>query len=95
MVEDSDRYRVGDHPRDGFDREWELFVREARDEPLRHVGSVSASSSQVAYEEASQLFGRVASDIWLCPAAEIDRYSTHRLDDDAEPAPVGTGADGA
>jgi rSAM-partnered protein len=92
MVEKSDRHRVGDEPRDGTGgREWEVFVREDGDGPLRHVGSVSAPSADVAHEQATKLFGWYADDVWLCPADAVRRYSTHDLDDDAEAATLGTG----
>ena len=91
MGEKSVRFRVGDHPRDAVDLEWEVFVREAAEEPLRHVGSVSAPTVGVAYEQATTLFGQFANDIWLCPAGAVSRYSTHTLDDHAEPVPVETG----
>ncbi|ADQ69014.1 phenylacetic acid degradation protein B [Halogeometricum borinquense DSM 11551] len=99
MVEKPDRYRVGEEPRtvderdssDGrenlgnaVEREWEVFVREDDDDALRHVGSVSAPSADIAYEQATKLFGWYANDIWVCPADAVCRYSTHTLDDDAE-----------
>ncbi|WP_276273885.1 Htur_1727 family rSAM-partnered candidate RiPP [Haloarcula litorea] len=87
MVEKARRSAVGDHPRGGDAREWEVFVREAQSEPMRHVGSVSAPTVEVAHEQATRLFAWFADDVWLCPAAEVSRFSTHDLDDDAEPAP--------
>lgn len=91
MVEKPDRYRVGDEPRDDVELEWEVFVREGDDDPLRHVGSVSAPSADVAYERATKLFAWYADDIWLCPADAVRRYSTHTLDDDAEPTSLDSG----
>ncbi|MFB6142355.1 MAG: Htur_1727 family rSAM-partnered candidate RiPP [Halorientalis sp.] len=68
----------GDVPRATTDREWELFVREATDDPLRHAGSVTAPTAAVAREEARQLFGWAATDLWLCPADETERLAPER-----------------
>mgnify|MGYP000215079648 CR=1 FL=1 len=73
-----------DAPRGATSREWEVFVRDEAPAPLRHVGSVTAPSVDVAYEQASRLFAWYASDVWLCPADEVARFSTHDLDDEAE-----------
>lgn len=81
------RSAVGDHPRGGETREWEVLVREAASDPMHHVGSVSAPSAAVAHEQAARLFAWTATDVWLCPAGEVRRFSTHDLDDDATPAP--------
>jgi rSAM-partnered protein len=74
-----DRTRVGDAPRSATGREWEVFVREAAGDPLKHVGSVTAAKADTAHEHASQLFDWTARDIWLCPADETCRYTTHSL----------------
>ncbi|AGN02777.1 phenylacetic acid degradation protein B [Salinarchaeum sp. Harcht-Bsk1] len=79
MVETADRSRVGEEPRGDPTREWEVFVRENSDDPLRHVGSVSAPSAEVAHEQSSRLFAWYADDLWLCPADEVRRFSTHDL----------------
>lgn len=92
MVEKAERHRVGDQPRGVDEPEWEVFVRENETDPLRHVGSVSTPSADGAHERATKLFGWCARDVWVCPAGAVRRYSTHALDEDAEPAPVG--ADG-
>lgn len=55
------------------DREWEVFVRETSDEPMTHVGSVSAANVDAARDNATALFGRFTNDLWLCPADAIDR----------------------
>lgn len=55
------------------DPEWELFVRETAAEPMRHVGSVSAPTADDARERATELFGRFAVDVWLCPASAVER----------------------
>ena len=85
MVEPADRSRVGEEARGDPTREWEVFVREDADDPLRHVGSVSAPNAEIAHEQSSRLFAWYADDLWLCPADEVRRFSTHDL----------AGADGA
>lgn len=55
------------------DREWEVFIREAPDDPMTHVGSVSAATADVAHEQTMALFGRFAEDLWLCPADAVER----------------------
>ena len=67
-----------DGPRDATEREWELFRRASVDEPLTHVGSVTAPSAPVAYEQAATLFPE-AADLWLCPADETRRYASAAL----------------
>lgn len=62
-----------DEPRGDRTREWELFVRESSEEPLRHAGSVSAPTAEVAREQATTLFGFAAETLWLCPADETVR----------------------
>lgn len=64
-----------DDPRGDRSREWELFVRESAAEPLRHAGSVSSPTADVAREQAAQLFGRTAEALWLCPADETRRFA--------------------
>ncbi|AQL43957.1 rSAM-partnered protein [Halorientalis sp. IM1011] len=91
MVEKPERARVGDAPRDATEREWEVFVREESDGRMRYVGSVTAPDADVAYEQATKLFAWFADDVWLCPAEAVRRYSTHDLDEDADPVPLDTG----
>ncbi|WP_254547000.1 Htur_1727 family rSAM-partnered candidate RiPP [Halomarina pelagica] len=86
MVERPERYRVGARPRGAVEDAWEVFVRERESDPLRHVGSVSAPTARIAYEQATRLFAWYATDVWLCPAEAVRRYSTHALDERAEPA---------
>lgn len=88
MVEKPERSRVGEQPRGTDEPEWEVFVREDERESLRHVGSVSAPSADVAHEQATRLFAWYASDVWVCPAEAVRRYSTHALDEEAEPVSV-------
>ena len=64
-----------DAPRGDVTREWELFVREESSEPLRHAGSVSAPTAEIAREQAAQLFGWSAETLWLCPADETRRFT--------------------
>lgn len=64
-----------DEPRGDRGREWEVFCRESTDEPLRHVGSVTAPSAAVAREQATTLFGWRAETVWLCPADETVRLA--------------------
>ena len=92
MRETAERSRVGDQPRGVDEPEWEVFLREDGADPLRHVGSVSAPSADVAHEQATGLFAWYASDVWVCPAGAVRRSSTRALDEEAEPVPVG--ADG-
>jgi len=84
MVETADRSAVGEEPRGDPTREWELFVRDDADDPLRHVGSVSAPDAATAREQASRLFAWYADDLWVCPADEVRRFSTHDLSEDDE-----------
>jgi len=91
MVEKPERHRVGERPRGVDEPEWEVFVREDRTDPLGRVGSVSAPAADVAYEQAAKLFARYASDVWVCPAGEVRRYSTRALDAEAGPVPVDDG----
>jgi rSAM-partnered protein len=83
MVEKAERSEVGTEPRGDPTREWEVFVREDADDPLRHVGSVSAPDAEIAHEQASRLFAWYAEGLWLCPAEEVHRFSTHDLGEDA------------
>jgi len=91
MVEKARRSKVGDSSRGGDNREWEVLVREDETDPMRHVGSLTAPSPEVAHEQATRLFAWFAADVWVCPADETHRFSTHDLDDQATPAshPVG------
>ncbi|MBB6646245.1 Htur_1727 family rSAM-partnered candidate RiPP [Halobellus ruber] len=81
---DSNVKRVDD-PRGDGTPEWEVFLREEPAEPLRHVGSVSAPTASVAHEQASSLFGWAADTLWLCPAAEVARFTERDLGDAGEP----------
>lgn len=90
MVEKSERARVGDQPRDATEAEWEVFVRDETEDGLRYVGTVTAPNVEIAYEQATKLFGWYADDVWLCRSSDVHRFSTHDLDADAQPAPIET-----
>ncbi len=78
-------------------RRFEVFVREAEADPLRHVGTVEAPTPDAAHEEASALFARSARDIWVCPADETHRYVAEPLADgrgDTGDATAAAGAEG-
>ena len=94
MVEKARRSSVGEHPRGGDQREWDVFVREDEADPMQHVGSVSAPSAGAAHEQATRLFAWFATDVWICPADETRRFSTHELDDEAAAAPHPDGEEG-
>jgi rSAM-partnered protein len=68
-----------DAPRADEIREWEVFVRDDDTDPLRHVGSVSAPSDDLAHEQAVALFGHAAGTIWLCPTDETRRFKRSAL----------------
>ncbi|MFC7325349.1 Htur_1727 family rSAM-partnered candidate RiPP [Halorubrum rutilum] len=93
MVEKTDRTAGPGGPRSADGRRFEVFVREAEADPLRHVGTVAAPTPDAAHEEASELFARYARDVWLCPAEETHRYSAESLaGDDRESGDAGDGA---
>lgn len=67
-------------PPDGTGQpEWELFVRETGDDPLRHIGSVTAPTSETAHEQATVLFAEPPRDIWVCRRESMDHFSTYTL----------------
>ncbi|OTF02098.1 Htur_1727 family rSAM-partnered candidate RiPP [Halorubrum sp. SD612] len=86
MVEKTDRSEGANGPRSADGRRFEVFVREEESDPLRHVGTVAAPTPDVAHEEASKLFAWYARDVWVCPAAEVSRYSAESLAGDDEGA---------
>ncbi|SEQ36524.1 Htur_1727 family rSAM-partnered candidate RiPP [Natrinema salaciae] len=83
MVEKARRSPVESDDRGNPTRQWEVFVRAEADDPMHHVGSVAAANGTEAHEHASRLFGWYAVDVWLCPAAAVERYSTRGLANDA------------
>ncbi|KTG13534.1 Htur_1727 family rSAM-partnered candidate RiPP [Haloferax profundi] len=66
-------------PRIDGSRQWEVFFRETDAEPMRHVGSVTAPSIDLATEQARTLFDFAASALWLCPADEVRRLGGNDL----------------
>jgi rSAM-partnered protein len=72
MSERVERART-DAPRATTGREWELFVREDDATALTHAGSLTAPTREIAREQATQLLGWSATDVWLCPADEVER----------------------
>jgi rSAM-partnered protein len=58
---------------------WTTTRRESAAESLRHVGSLSAPSEELALEQATTLFDHAAETIWLCPADETRRFRTRQL----------------
>ncbi|WP_267639214.1 Htur_1727 family rSAM-partnered candidate RiPP [Haloarchaeobius amylolyticus] len=81
-----DRKRVSDAPRATDGSEWEVFVRETSTDPMQHVGSVTADTWDLAYEQAAALFSFTAEDLWLCPADAVHRFTPSTLDEAATPA---------
>ncbi|POG55011.1 Htur_1727 family rSAM-partnered candidate RiPP [Haloferax marisrubri] len=75
MDDDDPRRR----PRIDGSRQWEVFYRDASAEPMRHVGSVSAPSEDLATEQARTLFGDGDADLWLAPADEFLRLGGNDL----------------
>jgi len=84
MVEKADRRADATGSRSADGRRFEVFVRAAESDPLRHVGTVAAPTAADAHEEASRLFAWYARDVWVCPAAAVSRYSTESLFSDAD-----------
>ena len=79
-MSDSKRMRVTE-PRGDTTPEWEVFLRADQSESMRHVGSVSAPSADVAREQASSLFGWTAHTLWICPAEDVARFTERDLGD--------------
>ncbi|RLM53225.1 rSAM-partnered protein [Halobellus sp. Atlit-31R] len=66
-------------PRSDTTPEWEVFLRSEESDPLRHVGSVSAPSEDVAHEQATSMFGFAAQTLWLCRADDVARFTERDL----------------
>ena len=101
MVEKARRSRVASDERGNPTPQWEVFVRNEAGDPMQHVGSVAAASATDAHEHASRLFGWYAVDMWVCPAGEVERFSTRGLESNADDADAddddrdgGSGGDG-
>lgn len=80
---DREWHRV-ESPRADESREWEVFLRETDTDPLRHAGSVSAPSENLAHEQATSLFDHAANTIWLCPSDETHRLTRDPLAEDTD-----------
>lgn len=81
MSDARDRQTGETPPRSDQAREWEVFLREDDADSLRHAGSVSAPTVEVAREQAERLLGWSATAVWLCPADQVRRFSTDSLAD--------------
>lgn len=93
MVEKPERAKVPSGRRAPEGREWEVFLRNDGDSPLRHVGSVRAQNPDQAHESATRLFGWYATDIWVVAADDVHRFAAESLSDDAEPTETGEDRD--
>lgn len=87
MDDDGDPRR---RPRIDGSRQWEVFYRDVPTEPMRHVGSVTAPSEDLATEQARTLFGDGDADLWLAPADEFLRLGGNDLAAKGEGANGGT-----
>ncbi|WP_132059992.1 Htur_1727 family rSAM-partnered candidate RiPP [Halorussus amylolyticus] len=79
MVEKARRVAVEDS-RDDAGPAWEVFVRDDEDDPPRYVGAIRATDADAAHEEATRLFAWYATEVWVCPASEIRRFSADATD---------------
>ncbi|GGC59717.1 hypothetical protein GCM10007209_22270 [Haloferax sulfurifontis] len=91
MDDDDPRRR----PRIDGTRQWEVFYRDTPTEPMRHVGSVTAPSEDLATEQARTLFGDGGdgdgdADLWLAPADEFLRLGGNDLAAKGEESTDGT-----
>ena len=93
MVEKAQRSGGDAGPRSADGRRFEVFVREERDDPVRHVGTVAAPTPDAAHEEASRLFAWYARDVWVCPSEETHRYSAESLAEEPTDRDRGDGPD--
>jgi len=78
MMDDANTFDAGDQPRGRGSHEWEVLIREAAEEPLRHVGSVTADDREGAREQAEALFEEYVA-LWLCPAEAVSRHTAAAL----------------
>ncbi|GEM_PF-266572 len=95
MVEKTSRSGGESGPRSADGRRFEVFIRDAAADPMRHVGTVAAPTPDAAHEEASTLFGWYARDVWVAPAAEVHRYSAESLGDGTDGESDGEDGDGS
>ncbi|MFC7137922.1 Htur_1727 family rSAM-partnered candidate RiPP [Halobaculum litoreum] len=77
MSDTVERTRVDDARADDTP-EWEVFLRESPCEPLRHAGSVTAPTAEVAHEQATTLFPG-AGTLWLCRSDRVARFADRDL----------------
>ncbi|WP_435064339.1 Htur_1727 family rSAM-partnered candidate RiPP [Halobaculum sp. EA56] len=77
-MDDTDRRTRTDAPRADDAPEWEVFRRGTTEEPLRHVGSVTAPTSEVAHEHADTLFPDAVA-LWLCRSDLVERFDERTL----------------
>ena len=94
MVEKTERTGGETGPRSADGRRFEVFVRDEESDPVRHVGTVAAPTPDIAHEEASKLFAWYARDVWVCPSAEMHRYSAESLAETDSDGSVGLNGDG-
>lgn len=93
---DSDQRTPVRQPRADDAPEWEVFLRESSADPLRHAGSVTAPSADVAHEQANTLFPD-ASTLWLARSDRVARFTERDLGAEYDPtaaADADGGADG-
>lgn len=91
MVEKPEREKVPSGRRAPEGREWEVFLRDEDESPLRHVGSVRALDPEKAHESASRLFGWYATDVWVVAADDVHRFTAESLSDETEPVTTDDG----
>jgi rSAM-partnered protein len=78
MTDEANTFEAVDEPRGRQSLEWEVFVREGAEEPLTHVGSVTADDEDEAREQATTLFEE-GQAFWLCPEDAVVRYTDAAL----------------
>lgn len=77
MVEKARRAEVEESTSDPT---WEVFAREASGDPVRHVGALRAEDARDAHAEATRLFCWYADEVWVCPSAEVEKFSVAAAD---------------
>ena len=87
---DSDQRTPVRQPRADDVPEWEVFLRESSGDALRHAGSVTAPSADVAHEQASTLFTGV-STLWLARSDRVARFTERGLSAEYEPTAAAAG----
>ncbi|SHG90795.1 Htur_1727 family rSAM-partnered candidate RiPP [Halobaculum gomorrense] len=78
MLTDSDQRTRVDAARADGSPEWEAFLRESASDPLRHAGSVTAPSIEVAHDQASTLCPD-ALTLWLVCSDRVARFAERDL----------------